>query len=749
MKNPLRALLFFAVAATSTAQAATPISHPSLNKTQADFVKYISGYETPEFFDHNEKALQARLKLLDQAPAGANAKVLTFVWDNGEATRLLATHMCLAAKRGVRVQFMVDSKYGDRPGVPDAFDAKNAHQVNEEIYQMLANCGVEVKVHNHIAEFDKLNRLVKATLPAVPRTWTGSLVGLVSDNAAIWASLSGLVSDLEDTMKDSLKDERNKLTKEDRKSLKVLGDGLTSMMRKALWAAINADSEEERLALIIASLQEVQQQVATANITKRVAPTEVRRFLYDLISKIQNHPDLGAFYRQVRVFNRLNHRKLFWVESQGETCMILGGRNLGDHYLQWDRHHDEFMDGDVLICDQHLKTGDENVLEQARASFTQLWENQDQEDPVNVRPVLTTIAKNFDFKYKFLMFSEDKLQYWGNPMWVIQPYEAAKDLWHKMDTSLSWNSIYVDLRSLDRSVPAPTAWEDASQIRGRQILGSKNWRVRTSTWNTRKDEVRAELIAAINREQQVVYIETAYSEFNSELRNAIEGALKRGVQVKVITNSIFVSDGGSKAIRLLMARWTRQMLEQYPKHYSVGFATLEHGHMIHFKGASFQCQKTGDRLYRLSLVGSHNFHGRSGYSDKEHAIFWEQDPRVGCREKVGIAGDVSVDQDLMNMRAEWYTKLKAERKVSILKAYRTLEEEFREAIATKKLSEKGEKLARTTLLALYKTQKGPDGKLYFVRDSEGRALLKSQDEFLAFMELLAESGISDLVGTLL
>src|SRR5262249_24877536 len=51
---------------------------------------------------------------------------------------------------------------------------------------------------------------------------------------------------------------------------------------------------------------------------------------------------------RLRVWNRLNHRKLFLVEENGQTCAIIGGRNLGDSYLT--SHNGSFHDGDLCFC---------------------------------------------------------------------------------------------------------------------------------------------------------------------------------------------------------------------------------------------------------------------------------------------------------------------------------------------------------------------------------------------------------------
>lgn len=56
-------------------------------KSEKEFSEYIRQYHYPQMFDDNNKALEARINLLENAPKGAEIKVLTFVFDNGDATR--------------------------------------------------------------------------------------------------------------------------------------------------------------------------------------------------------------------------------------------------------------------------------------------------------------------------------------------------------------------------------------------------------------------------------------------------------------------------------------------------------------------------------------------------------------------------------------------------------------------------------------------------------------------------------------
>lgn len=708
--------------------AAVASANSNSIKTNQTFVAYIDQYSTPQLFDDNEKALQARLKILDQIPAGGTAKIMTFVYENGVATRLLAAHMCAAAKRGVNVQFMPDSKTGDRPGVADAFDNSHDYKLNEEVFQMLANCGVNVRIHNHIPKFE-VGAITGKHIPVLSRGFLSRMAGYVSDKVSSGMAAKTMLNDFMAVFTKTV----DESAESDKALLTELKKGLHSLIYSSVITYAKSRSELDRNTALVKLFESTQAKIAQSRIIKRIQPAKMRDFIFRLLNNVRSHERLGEFYKQARYFNRLNHRKLFLVENAGRRCMFLGGRNLGDHYLTWDRHHDEFMDADVFICNSHLdgQSGDREVTAQAVNSFNELFVNRDKFDPVQAPPLISLVkpAPQFNFEY------------------LGTPYREGLYLGiHKFVRTAAPPHGILRWQALER----PTEWPDERPIEGKSITGGYNWRVQTSTWDVKKDAVRAELYRAIDSELELVYIETAYSEFSTTFRSKLEGALKRGIPVHIVTNSIYVSDAGSKAIRLVMARWTRQMLEQYPALFKVKFATIEYGHMIHFKGANFQCQKSGNRAFRLNLVGSHNFHGRSGYSDKEHAIFWEQGPRESCLVKASVTGVVIDDADLRDMRNKFYRDISAKAApLRPLKSYATLEEELQDGIRSGKLSAKRAQLSRHLLNALYAKELQANGQYAFKRDAKGRALLKVHDEFLGFLELLAESGFSDIVGALL
>jgi len=703
-----------------------------------DFKSYVSQYTTPEVFMENEAALAARIKFLDQLPEGAEAKIMTFVYENGEATRLLATHMCLAAKRGVNVQFIPDSKTGDRAGKADAFDADLNYKVNEEVYQMLANCGVKVRVHNHISDDQfQLLTLKPMAIPILPKNPLGNLNPTLGNAWALAVLTNDFKKIVTQQIQESFPTDKIAAAKGLEKTLITVGAVVLSSFIEA------GDGDQQQTGLMLA-LDALKNNSETAGFASQFSTEQIKNFLYGVLAKVQADQRLGAFYRGIRLFNRLNHRKLFWVSYKDDQCMFVGGRNLGDHYLTWGRHEEEpsFMDADVLVCSQHLTADDQPVLQLAKASFEQLFNNQDLEDPLNIPVAFSEIKANLAYEFEYLLFPEKSIE-------AFQPVDEQKNL-VPIRWGLSKSKAYADLKDEARLMPFPKVWESVAKISGEVISGGYDWNFLTTTWMRVKDQVRGELVKAIERETQQVYIETAYSEFNSELREKLEQKLKDGVKVDVVTNSIFVSDGGSKAIRLVMARWTRSMLETYPTLFNIKFAAIGFGHMIHFKGASFKCQldeKTGE-VFRFNLIGSHNFHGRSGYSDKEHALTWKQGPEADCAAENGVVA--SVDVDLQEHRNQYYKDLAVDAVSAPLKTFFTFEEEIQDAMDSGKLTDQRKRTAEWAMWVLYEHSLDANGQYVLVRDPKtGRAQLKEHNDMVLFLEILAESGVSDLIGTLL
>jgi hypothetical protein len=399
------------------------------------------------------------------------------------------------------------------------------------------------------------------------------------------------------------------------------------------------------------------------------------------IAALKDDSLLKLVREKLRVFNRLNHRKIFIVEDSsrfGDDCVIIGGRNLGDKYLTDGA--ESFRDGDVFFC-RSQSPSMSAFLRQANESFEELMPGprQDLSDPVlNIRN--------------------------SNVLVQIKPENPTKG------------------QVLPRTNIAGLKSDNIGKIDNPILL--------TSRWNPATDEIRQGLLAAIRRERREIYIETPYAQFDKEVRDALEAAMRqRNVKVRVVTNSLFISDGASRLIRLWMARWNEEMVEKYPRLFRLDYVSLSSGHMIHFKAAAFLCQGAGAGTgsFREYIVGSHNFHPRSGYSDKEHAIEW----------RVKAANCSDTRNDLVSSRTNYYKNAKNERNLGepVLVNYTTLLDEIGE-VARDSRDPDNARMAQ----ALERT---------LSEEKEGRKQISDTEKLDLIQELLDEGGLRDLVGILL
>lgn len=727
------------------------LRNPDQGPTNESFAAYVREYNEPELFQKNGAAFAARLKLLHRAPPGSHVKVLTFLFDNGEVTNRLSTHLCLAAKRGVNVELIADSKSGDRIGRSDVFDSAS-NKVNEEKYQFLANCGVKVTIHNHLAKF---NTLFGNTIPQVSSVDTAVTVLLQLYN--IGNEVVDIVREQIDSkvfQAEAIEKMKNAgLTKEvleeirphlRRAMVSVLVMRKKGKVERGFWdrtLTLLAKTPGFRDDKIVAMLEEpdtagevfdesvaaLYERLSSVSFDK-INPVDLGRLIAKMKERFNARPDLVAFYENIRRFNRLNHRKLFLVEApSGDACMFLGGRNLGDHYLAW--HHDSFIDGDVLYCRHHGASA-ADPIKQGAASFNEL--KQSLRDDVLGKDndaATTTYAVKPDFEFRQLLVPD-----WARSIFGIktrQQKPSREDL--------------AALPAKDRTLLEPFAWKSVAALHGEPLRGASNWRVHRVNWQPKaeNDPVRQALVSAINNEQEEVYIETAYAEFDNALRAAVENALKRGVRVRLVTNGLFVSDGPSKLIRLFMGLWLRNMQRDYNGNdpsagkFTVQFASIEAGHMIHFKGAGFRCQKTeGKEPFRTFLIGSHNFHPRSGYSDKEHALQWDMEARASCRARLRLPARATADApDLVDYRDKFWTDAQEYYRGRILMTYPTVGDEIKHALSVddEKMPPERKRRAKMIRDAIYHS----DGRL---RGGKGT-------EF--FLELLRDSGMRDLLGIVL
>jgi phosphatidylserine/phosphatidylglycerophosphate/cardiolipin synthase-like enzyme len=382
--------------------------------------------------------------------------------------------------------------------------------------------------------------------------------------------------------------------------------------------------------------------------------------------------------------------------------MFLGGRNLGDHYLTDSK--DSFLDGDVMLC-RHQGAKIAYTFDSAKASFEEL--KHDLEDPILTASSDNTVHEipadpNFVFKH------------------LIFPRGAALS---GTRTERYRGSLPESARTLGEM----RLWADTYNVPAFITLdASDNWRFLKAGWDPSRDEVQASLLDLIRNERKELFIETPYAEFDATLRKALEDAMARGVRVHLITNSFFMSDGFSRVIRITMANWMRKTLAAYPENFRVRYVTYDAGHMTHFKGAAFTCQRSGLKTVRTFLLGSHNFDPRSGRSDKDHAVMWDEPSDCSSLAQMpAVSG-----------RNAFYAHLSQKLNIPVLAPYSDFGQELQNVSKLYKKSEPTRLMAQALM------------RVFYVNTQNGYVLNQaSKVEYL--LQLMDDGGLHDLFGRVL
>jgi phosphatidylserine/phosphatidylglycerophosphate/cardiolipin synthase-like enzyme len=676
---------------------AAPQSFTTENVTSASFAAYVHSYTEPRFLDKNSVALDARLKLLDAAPKGAHARIATFEFINGTATRTFARHVCLAAQRGVKVELLVDSKNGDRPGSPDAFDTTDDAQVVEELFQYMANCGAHVMIYNHIDDWISIFGVRLPNIYGDP-----SLNRKAVDPISLIAHIDMLIDRVarianEELARGGIKADFKPLLK----NFRSLGLEIVQL------ASVTASARNDEQApfgfdATVATLTNRYHDLLADPVWDKVPPAVLRPALSRFVARLENDPAMKPVYAALNRYNRVQHRKIFIVENESDGCILLGGRNLGDAYLT--DVPTSFLDGDVFLCRNHGADASRGV-DEAIASFENLRSDRSGKSAdLEIRDV----TPDSSYPFANLAFPAGL----APPGLVVAPYEGK---------------LPFEKRTLLRE----RTWHDTSPVLGDVGLGSgRNWHVYLSSWNPADDQVRAELLRKIGAESKEIYIETAYAQFDPGVRAAIEAALARGVRVRLVTNSFFVTDGMSKAIRALMAHWTDETRHRYPGLFTVALTSYQSGHMIHFKSASFACQHDASgETVRSYIVGSHNFHPRSGRSDKENSLMWDEP--TNCESRVS--------EGLVQHREEFYGGLGRALHAPALVDYPSFHAELA-AASLERESHPGDVSTRWVSIAL---------RRMFFEENATRVVPREQARVEKVMGVADKGGLTDLLGLLL
>ncbi|WP_462248705.1 phospholipase D-like domain-containing protein [Ekhidna sp.] len=218
----------------------------------------------------------------------------------------------------------------------------------------------------------------------------------------------------------------------------------------------------------------------------------------NLTSKVKN---LATDFRGV---NQRMHNKTFSVDNK---VVITGGRNIADEYFDYD-HEYNFRDRDVLLIGESV--------EGVKTSFSTFW-NSELSVPVSNLISLSEEEKNTDVKYEYLH------QYACNPnnFWpeVRSNIEQVPQLYKQLEESgmVAW----VDSVSFISDMPGKNDGSDGLAGGGASTDA---------------------LIKLINEAQNNIYIQSPYLVTTEVSHNLFEQAINRGVEIKILTNSLLSTD---------------------------------------------------------------------------------------------------------------------------------------------------------------------------------------------------------------
>jgi cardiolipin synthase C len=210
------------------------------------------------------------------------------------------------------------------------------------------------------------------------------------------------------------------------------------------------------------------------------------------------------FSTKFRSANQRMHNKTFVVDGK---VVITGGRNIADEYFDYD-HQYNFRDRDVLLLGK--------TVQDVQSSFTEFWDNE-------LSVVVTSLVNDETVQKTDLTRFERLHQYACNPdnFWP-QVRACIANLSHSFQEVMeSGKFVWVDHVQFVSDVPGKN---DGSH-------GLAGGGVSTDS-----------LIALVQHAKVSIDIQSPYLITTDIGRNVFKDAVKRGVKVRILTNSLASTD---------------------------------------------------------------------------------------------------------------------------------------------------------------------------------------------------------------
>lgn len=339
------------------------------------------------------------------------------------------------------------------------------------------------------------------------------------------------------------------------------------------------------------------------------------RLLLDHLMIIKKHitpfhvKELAQYGIEVKFFNATslihlskiqyrNHRKFLIIDGKEA---LTGGRNIGDEYFDLSEKHN-FLDRDISVKGQ--------IVDAVQASFNVIWESD---------AVVKIERPNIPKKDAYFT-EEEETVYQDNVMKWQKGLEAAKKF-------VAQDSVDADLLKQIR-----TKGKEALQLEYRgecqdmkfyseyPIIGRSNRSVRV---------IKPELARRFNNAQGKVIFESTYFINDTTSEKALKDALKRKVEIKLLTNGLYSTDAVYvfNVFDTYIKQWVKRGIDPYiyngtkPENYSVlneNIARASFG--VHAKSFVFDDKDV--------MIGSFNFHPHAANYNLEAMLSCENNPEL-------------------------------------------------------------------------------------------------------------------------
>jgi len=303
-------------------------------------------------------------------------------------------------------------------------------------------------------------------------------------------------------------------------------------------------------------------------------------------------------------FNQRMHNKTFIVDDQ---MVITGGRNIADEYFDYD-HEYNFRDRDVLLMGKATK--------EVSNSFTDFW-NSPLSVPVADLVKVDDTEINAKVKFEYLhQYACNPANFWPE---VREKINAVPHLFQQMMESCE--IIWVDNVSFVSDMPG------------------KNEEHNLGGGGLSTDS----LISLISNAKESIYIQSPYLVTTELSQNLIRDAEQRGVEVKILTNSLLSTDNleafsGYKRERETLLNLGADIYEFRPD-AAVRFKVM-----------------TGALQKKMNYTPKFGLHAKSMVIDKKLAVVgtFNLDPRSANlnTECIAIIHDPTIAENLFDTMAK-------------------------------------------------------------------------------------------------